>query len=163
VLDGLNSFNVNNEDRVMTRTQISHGYVGFRKRFFDDLRQTYIQTQSDLVERGNLWAQYIRKVVQNIRFTSIVTKPLEHYNNFRIKGLESVHEELNLDGLSSRHRGTFPSVWNEFHNFLYSQVVYNIDKSNNIITAEIQGSVVPKFGQLATFADEVPNQQDEQG
>jgi hypothetical protein len=161
-LDFLNNFDVNNEDEALNAAKYRFGYVGFRKRFFDDLRQTYIQTQPDLVERGDLWAQYIRKVVQNIQFTSIVTRPLEHYSNFKLKDFSSVghNNSLNVESISKEGntrtgpRGTFPSVFNEFQNFLYSQVIYNIDKSKNIISADVQGGVVPKFGTMALDENE---------
>lgn len=136
VLDILNSRDINKESDFLRRGEFGFGYVGFRKRFFDDLRQTYIQTQSDLVNRGNLWAQYIRRVVQNVRFSAFVSKPLEHYNNFHIQHFDTTVQESNI----------FKSIFDEFKDFLYSRVTYNIDKGNNIITAEINGSVVPKFG-----------------
>jgi hypothetical protein len=157
VLDEMDNLPVNSSDKPLLRglptwnygsnraQRFDWGYVGFRKRYLDDQKQTYIQTPEDLIKRGDLWAQYIRKVPQQINFGVIVTKPLEHYNNFVIKQMNST---IINSGILNYFK-TFPEFFEEYSNFLYVSVVYGIDKANNMITAQIQGSPVPKMNPSA--------------
>lgn len=141
LLDQINALDVNNESIMLPSVGgYAYGYVGFRKRFVDDQTQntTAIQTPQDLQTRGDLWAQYIRKVVQNITFDSIVVKPLQHYNNFAINGFAG------LDNYANQVNNIYFDR-SEFTSFVYQQVRYNIQKDLNIITANIQGSLVPRI------------------
>jgi hypothetical protein len=155
VLDLMDTLNVNSNNRPLLRgirsdygigqdvaQRFDWGYVGFRKRYLDDQKQTYIQTPEDLIKRGDLWAQYIRKVPQQINFSAIVTKPLEHYNNFVIKKMSS---DIPTSSGALDYFKTFPEYFEEYTNFLYTNVTYSIDKNENIITANIQASPVPKM------------------
>ena len=62
VLDIIDTLDVNSDVNLLQRATLlsknrfDFGYVGFRKRYIDDLKQTYIQTKSDLIRRGDLWA-----------------------------------------------------------------------------------------------------------
>ena len=144
VLDEINQTDYNNENNIVTAwnagNRFAYGYVGFRKRFVDD-NSTIIQTAQDLQHRGDLYAQYIRKVVQTLSFTALVTRPLQHYNNFYIDGLQSTTTDpfTAIDQSFTR---------TEYTNFLYTQVNYQINKQQNIITANVQGSTVPAIGSI---------------
>lgn len=145
VLDFIDRLDINSDTNLLQRAtpinnRFDFGYVGFRKRYIDDLKQTYIQTKSDLIRRGDLWAQYIRKVPQSISFEVIVTKPLEHYNNFIIKHMDSI-----VNHGTNTISGTYPEIFDEFTGFLYKRVTYSIDKNNNMIKASVEGSPVPRI------------------
>ena len=143
-MDEINQTDYNNENNIVTAwnagNRFAYGYVGFRKRFVDD-NSTIIQTAQDLQHRGDLYAQYIRKVVQTLSFTALVTRPLQHYNNFYIDGLQSTTTDpfTAIDQSFTR---------TEYTNFLYTQVNYQINKQQNIITANVQGSTVPAIGSI---------------
>jgi len=165
VLDEIDRTDYNNETAIVTAwdpgNRFSLGYVGFRKRLYDQ-QNTAIQTAQDLQIRGDIYAQYIRKVVQNISFNALVTRPLQHYNNFYIQGLQST----TIPGPQSLYdtsytQDPFQAVDNyftrtEYSNFLYSSVSYTINKQNNTIIASVIGQTVPIIGPIVSAAVSSP-------
>jgi len=155
VLDQIDQTDYNNESNLVTAwtpgNTFTYGYVGFRKRLVDT-NSTTIQTATDLKTRGDLYAQYIRKVVQTIQFQALVTQPLQHYNNFVINGLASASTDNIVDQDFSRL---------EYQNFLYNSVTYNINKAENYISATVIGATVPEIGSI--YSNSTGNNQNNGG
>jgi hypothetical protein len=105
---------------------VPKSYVGFRKKVIDSLEKNEYPT-SDLVSLKHFQNEKITTIpIHNLGFNCYVTKPLKLHGLFRINALA---DATNLSNPNS-------SITSKY---IYQSVNYTIEKSSNLITANVQG------------------------
>jgi len=112
--------------KAITTGIVPKSYVGFRKKVIDSLEKNEYPN-SDLVELKHAQNEKITTIpIHNISFGCYVTRPLKFQGLFRINALADA-TNLNDPTLSITSK------------YIYQSVNYTIDKSQNLITASVNG------------------------
>lgn len=105
---------------------VPKSYVGFRKKVIDSLEKNEFPT-SELVELKHAQNEKITTIpIHDLSFNCYVTKPLKFHGLFRINALADA-ANLNDPTLSITSK------------YIYQSVNYTINKSQNLITAQVNG------------------------
>lgn len=117
---------LDNVVNAITSGVVPKSYVGFRKKVIDSLEKNEYPT-SDLVTLKHAQNEKITSIpIHNINFSCYVTRPLKFHGLFRINALADA-TNLNDPTLSITSK------------YIYQSVNYTIDKSQNLITANVSG------------------------
>ena len=114
----IDSLNPNNTDPV------HKGYVGFRKKILDYLDQNELPSQELLALKHSQNEKIAERPFHGINFDCYVTKPLKFHGTFVINAF--VNGEINVTD-----------------QYIYQNINYSLDKSNNLIVASVQGQAQP--------------------
>jgi hypothetical protein len=107
---------------------IPHAYVGFRKKVIDSLERNETPTKSLVQLKHEQNKNVVTKPFHNLNFDCYVTKPLTFHGTFVIQTFVSPTEFNNPDITSK---------------YIYESINYTIDKSQNLITANVSAVAQP--------------------
>ena len=112
--------------KAITNGVVPKSYVGFRKKVIDSLEKNEYPT-SELVELKHAQNEKITSIpIHDLGFSCYVTRPLKIHGLFRINALAD-STNLNDPTLSITSK------------YIYQSVNYTISKSQNLITAQVNG------------------------
>jgi hypothetical protein len=119
------SFNNIVNSIVNTGTPVPDMYVGFRKKVIDSLDKNELPTDT-LVALKHQQNEFITsRPIHNLSFGCYVTRPLTFHGCFTITAMDG----NDVTDVTSK--------------YIYQSVNYNIDKSQNLITAQVTGYAHP--------------------
>jgi hypothetical protein len=110
---------------VNTGLPVPGKYVGFRKKVIDSLDKNELPTK-DLVALKHQQNEFITSnPIHSLSFNCYVTRPLTFHGCFTITAIDG----NDVTDVTSK--------------YIYQSVNYTIDKSQNLITAQVQGYAHP--------------------
>lgn len=105
--------------------QPQHGWVGFKKLYYEDIAKLFKQTKSDVQAYAyHYYTNYLKFPYSRVEFDVYVTEPLNHWAQFKI--------------------GSFANTQDVTDGYFYGKVVYSFNKEKNIITASVVGENIPR-------------------
>ena len=115
------------EPTDITNVQPKIGWVGFNKIWVEDLSPSFIQTQTQLKAQADIRKTNRLQVVHSkISFKLHITQPLNHWASFIITTFSQ----------KTTNNATNP--------YGYTNVTYDYDKENNLLTADVEGENFPR-------------------
>lgn len=114
---------------LINTAAVPSGYIGFRKIIKDSYEQNELPSDQLVRFKHNQNVKIIRTPFHSINFSCYVTKPLKSYGTFVVK--------VFVDN------SAINPVYNITDKYIYKSIDYTYNKSNNTITASVQGFAQP--------------------